>query len=225
MDTIESLNHKRMFLEEVNRMRYLMLTEEEKNQQQQQSQQQPQQGTQNGGYDQHKLSYSEVKNILMSHMNDKQMAQMLAPVCYAQIQVESGGNPNIKSADGYGSVGILQVLPSTAKGLGFDPNDRYDTVKNILMYATFFNKYPARSQEDAARKWNGGPGYKGHATDKYWAKVKSVMARQGNETAEGGEQQTQGQQPQTQSQSQFQNQQQSTEKTQQSDPFSALFGK
>lgn len=223
MDTIESLNHKRMFLEEVNKMRRLMLTEEEKQQQpqqpQQQQSQQPQQGEQKGGYDQHKLSYGEVKNLLMTHMNDKQMAQMLAPVCYAQIQVESGGNPNIKSADGYGSVGILQVLPSTARGLGFDPNDRYDTVKNILMYATFFNKYPARSQEDAARKWNGGPGYKGHATDGYWAKVKSVMAKQGNETAEEGEQQPQDQQPQ------FQNQQQSAEKTQQSDPFSALFGK
>lgn len=215
MDTIESLNHKRMFLEEVNRMKYLMLTEEEK----QQQQQQPQQETNNGGYDQHKLSYNEVKSILMSHMNDKRMAQMLAPVCYAQIQVESGGNPNIKSTDGHGSVGILQVLPSTARGLGFDPNDRYDTVKNILMYATFFNKYPARSQEDAARKWNGGPGYKGHATDKYWAKVKSVMARQGNETSEGNEQQPQGQQPQPQ------NQQQSSGGTQQSDPTNVWFGK
>lgn len=212
MDTIESLNHKRMFLEEVNRMRSLMLTEEEK-------QQQPQQGEQKGGYDQHKLSYSEVKNLLMSHMNDKQMARMLAPVCYAQIQVESGGNPNIKSSDGHGSVGILQVLPGTARGLGFDPNDRYDTVKNILMYATFFNKYPARSQEDAARKWNGGPGYKGHATDRYWAKVKSVMAKQGNETTDGNEQQPQDQQPQSQ------NQQQSSGGTQQSDPTNVWFGK
>jgi len=157
-------NYRGMTLdEEVSRMHKLMMVE---------------------GYDQHNLTLPEIQNILSNVMDDKNMAMRLAPVCLAQIQVESGGNPNIVSRDGYGSVGILQLLPGTAIDLGYNPNDRLDVNKNIEMYGKYMNKYKPANEEQAARMWNGGPkGYTKPATAQYWQKVQSVMAKQGNSIA------------------------------------------
>lgn len=44
-----------------------------------------------------------------------------APLLAALVQQESGGNPSARSSAG--AIGLTQLLPSTAKDLGVDPND------------------------------------------------------------------------------------------------------
>lgn len=163
-------NYKTTLNEEVNRIKQLI---------REYAQQTTQPTQQTGG--RVNFSLQQVQQRLNQVMPDKNLANLLAPVCLAQIQVESGGRVDIVSKDGYGSVGILQLLPATAQGLGYSPQDRLDPWKNIDMYGKFMTKYHPQTQEQAARMWNGGPGGANKpATLKYWQRVQQVMAQQGN---------------------------------------------
>lgn len=81
------------------------------------------------------------------------------------VEVESGFNPNAKSKAG--AIGLTQLLPSTAKELGVDPND---PVQNIYGGAKYLkqnlDKFGDYSQAIAA--YNAGPNNKA-VIDKNWA--------------------------------------------------------
>ncbi len=73
----------------------------------------------------------------------------------ALVKAESGGNPNARSKAG--AIGLAQLLPSTAKGLGVDP---YDPVQNVMGGAKYlkqqYDKYG--DWELALAAYNAGPG-------------------------------------------------------------------
>lgn len=75
----------------------------------------------------------------------------------------------VVSSDGYSSVGIMQPIPSTAKLLGYTPDDRYDAQANINMGAAllvlFAKEYPQTrfGFPIFAAMYNGGPGKTGSA--------------------------------------------------------------
>ena len=49
----------------------------------------------------------------------------------AHVRIESGWDPTIVSTDGLGSVGLMQLLPSTAKEMGYDPAEQSDPAKSL----------------------------------------------------------------------------------------------
>jgi len=59
-----------------------------------------------------------------------------------------------------GAVGVYQIMPETARGLGYDPDDRYDPVKNKEMAQKLLSqldqKYHGNKAEILA-DYNGGP--------------------------------------------------------------------
>ena len=88
----------------------------------------------------------------------------------ATMYRESRGNPNAHS--GVGAVGLMQFMPTTAKGLGYQPNDMYDPEKAIEAAARYYqslskygcNTKPSSNVCDASNKkyttaaYNGGAG-------------------------------------------------------------------
>lgn len=66
----------------------------------------------------------------------------------------------IISGDGYGSVGIMQPLPSTAVSMGFSTSDVYDPLKNISIGAKLISKdmarYPGAGFPACAAAFNAG---------------------------------------------------------------------
>jgi hypothetical protein len=72
----------------------------------------------------------------------------------ALIQQESGGNNSAVS--GSGALGLTQLMPNTAAGLGIDPSDPFDNLYGGAKYLKqqlekFGNPY------DALRAYNAGP--------------------------------------------------------------------
>jgi hypothetical protein len=68
--------------------------------------------------------------------------------------------PPPKKKSGERAVGIMQVLPSTAKDYGFSPQDLRDTEKNIAAGVTYLKELIAKSEGDkatAAAMYNWGP--------------------------------------------------------------------
>lgn len=100
----------------------------------------------------------------------------------ALIQVESRGN-NRAIGDNGKAVGCLQIWPilvadvNRISGQHFTLADRYDREKSIEMCRIYLSNYAAnKSDEAAARIWNGGPsGHKKATTIKYWEKVKHEL--------------------------------------------------
>ena len=69
--------------------------------------------------------------------------------------------PPPKKKSGERAVGIMQVLPSTAKDFGFSPKDLRDPEKNIAAGVTYLKELIAKSEGDkatAAAMYNWGPG-------------------------------------------------------------------
>lgn len=54
----------------------------------------------------------------------------------------------------------------------FTAVDRLDIVKSRQMFILYTNMYGAKTNEERARMWNGGPkGHKHNCTLKYWTRV------------------------------------------------------
>jgi len=69
--------------------------------------------------------------------------------------------PPLKKKSGERAVGIMQVLPSTAKDFGFSPQDLRDPEKNIAAGVTYLKHLIEKSEGDnatAAAMYNWGPG-------------------------------------------------------------------
>lgn len=74
----------------------------------------------------------------------------------AVMQWESGGDPNALSPQG--AVGLFQLMPKTAKGLGVNPHNVEDNIKGGIMYlAQLRDKYNG-NHELILRGYNAGPG-------------------------------------------------------------------
>lgn len=103
----------------------------------------------------------------------------------ALIAVESGGNTRAVGDQGR-SLGCLQIRREVVHDVNriartkFTHADARNAEKSLIMCRIYLQHYctAARLQreptlEDAARIWNGGPnGWKSHATDDYWSKVR-----------------------------------------------------
>lgn len=91
-------------------------------------------------------------------------AQAIAPVEYAEILAivwqESAGNANATGQTCGGEIGLMQLCPATAQGLGYpDPQVLYDPYKNIQAGATYYREALEATGNvfDAFRYYNGGP--------------------------------------------------------------------
>ena len=104
----------------------------------------------------------------------------LEDVMKAIIQVESGGNPSVKSGC---YVGILQLSPIAVrecnKILGkrkYTYNDRYNPEKSKEMWWIIQEYHnPEGNIEKAIRLWNGGPRYSKRKTERYYRKVLKTL--------------------------------------------------
>lgn len=87
----------------------------------------------------------------------KNEAEMLSLIRKLEGSPDINGVPQTSPA---GAVGRYQIMPRTAQGLGFDPNDRYDPDKNEQMakklLAELSNRYNGNLAEILA-DYNGGP--------------------------------------------------------------------
>lgn len=99
----------------------------------------------------------------------------------AVAQVESQGNPNASSPAG--AIGLMQITPSTAKGLGVDPTDPTQSVDGAAkMLAGLIRKFGTvdlalaayNAGEGNVSKYGGIPPFP--ETQKYVPKVKAVWA-------------------------------------------------
>lgn len=74
----------------------------------------------------------------------------------AQAWVESRGNQNAVSPAG--AIGVFQLMPATAAGLGVDPNDLDQNVQGGIMYlAQLLSRYGGNTAL-ALAAYNAGPG-------------------------------------------------------------------
>lgn len=104
----------------------------------------------------------------------------------AIVAVESGGNPRAVG-DGGRAVGIVQIHKILVDDVNritgrsaYSYDDRLSPVFSRSMWAIYLGHYArGRSNEFAARCWNGGPtGHRKAATLPYWAKVHAAHERQ-----------------------------------------------
>ena len=108
-----------------------------------------------------------------------------AAALFAAIrQVESGGDDHALG-DGGRSVGAYQCgLLAWLDGGGRRedyPRLAYDRLATERVMVRYWRRYGAATDEQRARCWNSGPAWrqKYRLTDRYWAKVKELMERQG----------------------------------------------
>jgi hypothetical protein len=92
-------------------------------------------------------------------------------------QYDSSGNVLHSSA---GALGVMQLMPETAKGLGVNPNDPQENIiGGVKLLSQLIEKYHG-NLEDVLTAYNAGPGYVGKSrlpseTVKYIASVESLM--------------------------------------------------
>lgn len=74
----------------------------------------------------------------------------------AVMRVESGGDPNAVSSAG--AIGLMQLMPKTAKGLGVDPRDPIRNLEGGIRYlAQLYDKYDGDFVKTLAA-YNAGSG-------------------------------------------------------------------
>lgn len=97
----------------------------------------------------------------------------------AQVQVESGGNPNAYNAKEM-ATGIVQVRPIRLRdfnrraGKQYTLSDCYNEKVSKEIWLFYASQYHPSQQETIARKWNGS----GHMTKEYWKRVKNELKKQ-----------------------------------------------
>lgn len=94
------------------------------------------------------------------------------------IHIESKGNVNAHNLR-EDAVGVLQIRPIMVEELNriagykkYSLQDRWDREISIQMFTDFQNKYnPTWDEEQACKKWNGGPkGMDKETTKEYYKK-------------------------------------------------------
>ena len=110
----------------------------------------------------------------------------------AIIAVESGGN-NLAYNKGENAIGCLQIrkacfldaqdwnnrngdILGLAKTKHSDCTNRLVSIK---VFNAYINRYKAQNNEEMARLWNSGPGWRSKQglTDKYWNKVQKNLTK------------------------------------------------
>lgn len=106
--------------------------------------------------------------------HEAQKARVPFPVALAVMQQESGGNPDARSPKG--AIGLMQLLPSTASGLGVDPADPIQNIRGGLTYLRQRLDAHEGNLEAALADYHAGPDLAQHGpiTADY---VKSVLGR------------------------------------------------
>lgn len=109
----------------------------------------------------------------------------LTSLISALIMVESGGR-DLAVGDSGAAIGPLQIHRSVVvdankiAGTHFTHQEMTNRAIAVQVARVYLNHYAkGRSDEEAARIWNGGPhGYKKSATIVYWKKVKNQMNKE-----------------------------------------------
>ncbi|MDR1515658.1 MAG: transglycosylase SLT domain-containing protein [Synergistaceae bacterium] len=73
---------------------------------------------------------------------------------YAVMTQESGGRQNVVSKAG--AIGLMQLMPATAKGLGVDPNDPHQNIRGGVKYLGNLLKKYGGNMGAALAHYNGG---------------------------------------------------------------------
>ena len=93
----------------------------------------------------------EVKQLIVQQSNEMGVD---ASVMLALAKAESGFNQQAKGASG--TIGVFQLMPATAKGLGFDPYNLEDNIKcGITYYRNLYKIFG--TPEKALAAYNSGP--------------------------------------------------------------------
>lgn len=88
---------------------------------------------------------------------DEAKRQGLDPALALTVaQIESGFNPNARS--GAGAIGVMQLMPATAKGLGVDPYNVQDNIRGGVKYLKTQMDAHNNSVNKALAAYNAGPG-------------------------------------------------------------------
>ncbi len=128
------------------------------------------------------LNSPEKKPTLMEEIHQRSLEKGLEPdLVKAVIQIESGFNP--KAISPKGAMGLMQLMPSTAKLLGVE--DPLDPVQNLEGGTTYLADLIQTFQDrklalaaynagpGAVRKFGGIPPYK--ETQEYVEKIESLL--------------------------------------------------
>lgn len=92
------------------------------------------------------------------------------------IQKESGGNPDAVSPKG--ALGLLQIMPATAKELGVDPRDPAQAVEGAAKYLARLNKNYGGDWNKTLAAYNWGPGnLANYGMDKMPAETRDYVAK------------------------------------------------
>lgn len=120
----------------------------------------------------------------------KDLPWLPASYVMAHVRIESGWEPAVVSSDGRGSVGLMQVLPATAKEMGFDPAGQADPEQSLAAGIAYLAWLRRELMEAWGFKetilyrpicvaYNEGPGnvLRGRKDERYW--LKWAAAQQG----------------------------------------------
>jgi soluble lytic murein transglycosylase-like protein len=111
-------------------------------------------------------------------------------------QMDANGNTLTSSA---GALGIMQLMPATARGLGVDPNNEADNLRGGTMLLSQLLKHYSGNQAKSLAAYNWGEGnldrsikaHKGFYLDNLPSEtqnyVRSIEARMGNQVANNGD--------------------------------------
>lgn len=101
----------------------------------------------------------KVRQAIVSHITKEAFRQRIDPLLLAAlIQVESGFDP--KAVSESGAIGLGQLMPATARGLGVDPTDIGGNIRGCAaMLGNLLHRYAARKNGRALAlaSYNAGP--------------------------------------------------------------------
>jgi len=135
---------------------------------------------------------AEVVNPQSAIRNPQSTAGPSERLWAAQVEVESGGDPNAYKPDEK-AAGIVQIRPINLldcnriarRKTPWIAADRFDVAASRAMWRTYLAHYGRAyrretgrqpTDETYARIWNGGPdGWRQKSTDAYWLKVRAAL--------------------------------------------------